>query len=248
MMKKVKLVADLGNTTSKLALFEGNQMVDLRTFPSLGIEALKSFLSGHLLQGSILSSVVRHSLEIEEWLEKKAPFVRFTHQTQLPIKLAYKTPETLGQDRLANAVALNHQFPGQIALAVDVGTCIKFDLVDDAGVYRGGAISPGLNIRFQALHNFTDQLPLISDADIPSLTGTSTAASIRAGVYHGMFHEINGMINAYRAQHPGLITVITGGDAGRFPIAGFSQKNHIFADALFTLKGLHTILTAYEKA
>lgn len=245
-MQKAQLIIDLGNTNAKLALFKEGKVDDLRTIEQPSVNDIEDFIAGNVLQSAILSSVVHHDEELEDFLDGETRYVRFSHTTPLPIGLDYQTPETLGLDRLANAVGLHARYPGKAALAVDIGTCIKFDLVE-GNTYRGGSIAPGLRMRAQGLHTFTDKLPLIEDAGTPHLIGTSTHAALSSGIYNGMFHEMNGMISAYVEKYPNLHVVLTGGDADRFPATHFSQKNHIFADALHTLKGLQAILDYNER-
>src|SRR5690606_17210513 len=117
-----------------------------------------------------------------------------TQKSPLPIVNAYSTPETLGNDRLANAVAANTMFPDQNCLVIDIGTCLKFDFVNAENKYLGGSISPGYQMRFRALHTYTEKLPLISPKHPNELIGSSTETSIRSGVYNGLLNEIEGMI------------------------------------------------------
>lgn len=165
-----------------------------------------------------------------------------TTKTHLPIINAYKTPETLGNDRIANAVSAFTAFPNQNTLTIDLGTCIKFDFINANNEYLGGSISPGLKMRFNALHTLTDNLPLIDDVEINQLIGTDTTSSIQVGVCQGMIGEITNMIRQYEKKYDKLNIILTGGDLRWFLDIEMSQKNSIFADEFHTLKGLNTIL------
>jgi type III pantothenate kinase len=152
--------------------------------------------------------------------------------------MGYETPGTLGVDRLANAIAC-HQLSEGSALAIDLGTCIKYDFVDSEGTYQGGAISPGIELRYQAMHQFTGKLPLVIDRQIPSYIGKNTMDAMRSGVMNGILEEIKGFIERYRAEYPDLTIFLTGGDHQYFDIG---LKNGIFADENLTLKGLQIVL------
>ena len=165
-----------------------------------------------------------------------------TTNTHLPIINSYKTPETLGNDRIANAVSAFTAFPNQNTLTIDVGTCIKFDFINANNEYLGGSISPGLKMRFNSLHTLTDNLPLIDDVEINQLIGTDTTSSIQVGVCQGMIGEITNMIRQYEKKYDKLNIILTGGDLRWFLDIEMSQKNSIFADEFHTLKGLNTIL------
>ncbi|MDZ7847381.1 MAG: type III pantothenate kinase [Owenweeksia sp.] len=162
----------------------------------------------------------------------------------LPFKLKYKTPETLGLDRIALAAAAAHDYPGKNCLVIDAGTCLTYDFIDRERNYHGGAIAPGLKMRYQALHHFTARLPLVAHRAEVELIGDSTETSIQAGVAGGIFYEVKATIEAYQMRYPGLITVLTGGDYAAFE--GLS-KNGIFAAPEFLLHGLNNILEYYAE-
>ncbi len=159
---------------------------------------------------------------------------------KMPIKIHYKTPETLGNDRIANMCGAWSLFPGKNVLVADAGTCIKYDLLTRAGDYFGGAISPGLKMRYQALSRFTARLPNLKPrTDFPELIGISTEGSIRSGVENGMLAEMEGILSQYRNNYPDLSVIVTGGDHERF--AG-KLKSPIFVAPNLTINGLKVIL------
>lgn len=161
-------------------------------------------------------------------------------ETPLPYTIAYTTPETLGHDRRALAAAAHREFPGRDVLVMDAGTCLTFDFINAEAQYLGGAISPGLNMRYRALRQYTAGLPELTPLkQKPSLTGDSTVHCMHSGVLYGLAGEVDGQIDRYREKYPQLVTVVTGGDA---PSLVQLTKNDIFARPNFLLSGLYHIL------
>lgn len=240
----MQLVLDLGNTQHKYAIYEGTELVRLGAEPSLSADAVAHLIELYAIERTIVSSVDHYDAGLEELLSSETQLLQFTHTTPLPIMNLYGTPATLGKDRLAGAVGAHHAFPGQHVLVIDAGTCIKYDYIDNLGAYHGGAIAPGLFMRFKAMHNFTARLPLIEPenyatvADV-ALTGDTTTDSLRSGALNGAVFEVEGAIAAYSRLYPGLAVVLTGGDAGFFEL---HVKSRIFARPNLVLEGLNTIL------
>jgi type III pantothenate kinase len=237
---KIKIIIDLGNTLVKVAVFEGIQMLMNRAFKSGSYNQIKTYLNT-LPSGSycIVSSVVDYPLSFENFLTEQFKTLVLSPGTPIPIKNAYKTPLTLGKDRLAAAVAAWHQFPEKNLLVIDAGTAITMDLITQHGEYVGGAISPGIDMRFKALHTFTGKLPLTKRKNINYLTGTTTEESISSGVINGIAAEIDGIIDKYKLLYPDLITIFGGGDS-KFLYKRL--KNSIFALPNPVINGLHIIL------
>ena len=235
----MNLIVDIGNTLIKVAQFEQGNCRNIERFkdPSLFLKYVSSMSANNV----ILSSVREVSFT-NDVLNLFPDSLLLTTKTHLPIINAYKTPETLGNDRIANAVSAFTAFPNQNTLTIDLGTCIKFDFINANNEYLGGSISPGLKMRFNALHTLTDNLPLIDDVEINQLIGTDTTSSIQVGVCQGMIGEITNMIRQYEKKYDKLNIILTGGDLRWFLDIEMSQKNSIFADEFHTLKGLNTIL------
>lgn len=232
----MQLIIDIGNTRIKFALFKE------QTFLVKGVgdvKDLKSFCKSEKISKAIISSVAKSDL-VEEFLTKnKIPFIHLTYKTKLPIANKYKTPKTLGDDRLANVVGASKIIPKKNVLTIDCGTCIKFDLITIKSEYFGGAISPGLSMRFKALNTFTNGLPLIDYTEIDYLIGKNTNESILSGVINGCLAEIDGIIAKYTAIYENLTIILTGGDAKYFEN---ELKSNIFAESNLTLIGLNEIL------
>ena len=160
-------------------------------------------------------------------------------ELKMPFTNDYETRKTVGSDRLALVAGGLLLFPKKDVLIIDIGTCMTFDFISKEAVYLGGAISPGVQMRLKALHNFTGKLPLIKLKVPLDLIGKSTSESILSGVVNGMCMEINGIIDAYKLRYPEVKTVLTGGDMAFFDK---KLKNSIFAEADILFKGMHFIL------
>ena len=193
----------------------------------------------------ILSSVVEHNKNISEYLRTEFNFIELTGETKIPIENCYQSPQTLGKDRLASAVGANSLFRDQNVLSIDAGTCIKYDLVNAKNQYLGGGISPGIEMRFKALNQFTDKLPLLNYKYFDKLIGQNSEESILSGVMNGVAEEVQGIISRYEKQYPDVKVVFTGGYMKFFEKIfniGSNGKSNIFADAFLVLKGLNQIL------
>lgn len=191
----------------------------------------------------VVSSTARTEAELQADFSYLTPhLLLLTPQTPVPLTKNYDTPQTLGADRVAAAVGAGVRFPGKNCLVIDLGTCITIDFVDGNRVFHGGLISPGLRMRFRAMHTFTQRLPLL-EADPaetwPRLVGTSTREAMRSGVLNGLVAELTGLIGQYRAQFPDFQVVLSGGDA---PVFESRLKEPTFAVPELILVGLHRIL------
>jgi type III pantothenate kinase len=235
---------DIGNTAVKYGYFEGDVLVESATHqtPDQVRSALQHLQPEHAIVASVAEPTATWAAELRKSLPGLVlEFVPAT--TPLPIRNGYATPQTLGADRLAAAVGAAWLLPGRDVVIVDAGTAIKCDLVEAAGIFRGGSISPGLAMRFQALHTFTDRLPLVElpfDPTAPiTLTGNDTLSAIRSGVLNGAAAEVRGLVEEYRTLYPGLAVVLAGGDAAFFHAR---LKGSIFVIPELVLMGLHRIL------
>lgn len=234
------LVIDIGNTAQKLAVYdEAGRQVALVRQPELDVCALEDIFRQYNLRAALLSSVGKVNPDVVDWLERNTRLVKFSPALRLPIRLNYDTVGTLGTDRVASAVGANALFPARPALAIQAGTCLVTDFVDEQGTYQGGSIAPGLCMRFQALHDHTAHLPLLDPQHPDSYTGKSTQESILSGVIYGMACEIDGIIGHYQALYPNIHIILTGGDAD---FLKDYIKNRIFAAPNLVLEGLYKIL------
>lgn len=241
----MNLVVDIGNTKIKAAVFKSDQLIESVSFEESEAEKVLLGLDGQYnLKACILSSVKGQNQTVMAALRKLPVFIELDHQTKVPFYNAYGTPSTLGKDRIALVAAASYQYPKRNTLIIDAGTCITYDFLSDQNEYLGGAISPGMNIRYRSLHDYTSKLPKLSKSEEYSLIGSSTAESIHSGVINGIVQEIQGVINQYKEKYPDLTVILTGGDTKFL----FKQlKNGIFAHQNFLLLGLNQILTFNNK-
>lgn len=234
------LVIDIGNTLVKVAVFDLRRLVIRKNYSVGSLKGMSTLLvMFNEIDSAIYSSVTKEKIKNKLFITRGIKLHELNLRTQIPIKNKYSTPSTLGKDRLANAVGVASINRGKNSLVVDVGTCLKFDFVNSKNEYLGGAISPGLFMRYQALHHFTDKLPKVSPSQkSPDLIGDSTQRAIRSGVQQGMLAEITGVIEEYKKRFKNLHVYLTGGDASYFEP---QLKKTIFAPDL-TLYGLNEIL------
>jgi type III pantothenate kinase len=229
----VSIVVDAGNTRIKTAVFKEDRLQEVLYFGSDDWNALKSFLLEHRFANAIVSSV--RSEKDTKWIMQLLHNpIRFNKSIELPIQNSYATPETLGADRLANVIAAFTLTKGP-ALVIDIGTCIKFDIIDDTKTYLGGSISPGIQLRYKSMNEYTGALPLVDENSRADWYGDSTESCMHVGVMKGIQAEIDQFIHYYVSKYPDLTIFVTGGDAHCFD---FQSKNNIFVEQNLTLYGL----------
>ena len=232
------LAVDVGNTRVKAAVFEDNILLEDFVLES---EEWKKKIELILKKHSKINSIVIASvgrLDKSDFLslEKYVKIHFITHESKFPFANLYTTPTTLGIDRLVLASGAVLQFPNQNRLVIDAGTCITYDFIDEKNQYLGGAISPGIRLRYESLHQFTTKLPLLTKAYPEKTIGNSTQQSIHSGVINGISNEIDGFIEEYKAAYAKFIIILTGGDA---EFLAKRLKNTIFANSNFLLESLN---------
>lgn len=236
------LIIDAGNSSIKIYAIKDNVVVNSTTCKEINniVDSISSICSLDSISRCIVSSVSTDYKEFTARLEKFFPILIFDNKLNIPINNKYKTPSTLGSDRLAVVVGAAKLFPQRNVLVIDSGTAITYDLINERGEYEGGNISLGLKSRFIALHNFTSKLPLLKpDKSCKTLVGTSTVEAITIGVQRGMVYEVQGFIDAFNRQYNNLIVVFTGGDSLFFE----NQINFCtFAEPNLLALGLNEIL------
>jgi type III pantothenate kinase len=229
-------IIDRGNTKTKIYFFKEDTLKSSFSAINEEEEALASFLSKNKYTKGIFSS----SSDVPLFMDT-TKFLILNKETPLPFTLNYNTPETLGTDRIALAAGAHFLYPQSNCLVISTGTCITIDLIDKKSVYQGGIISLGLTIRLEAMHTFTENLPLLrikKQASFP-LIGKSTEESMESGVYNGTISEIDQTISQFKAIYKDLTAIITGGDHKMFEL---HLKNEIFAQPNLQAIGLNRIL------
>lgn len=240
------LVIDIGNTYSKLAVFNHKELVHYQRLKELDELNLTSLIEEYQIQNASVSTVNKEVSELSAFLKTKVNYIPFTTAIKAGIQNNYETLATLGLDRWAKVIAAHCLYPGENCLMIDAGTCITYDVHTAANEYFGGSISLGVNMRFEALNYYTGRLPLVNwDKDEAIPNGTNTNNAIKNGVLQGIVNEIEGFIALENKKNKALRVMITGGD-GDF--LNKQLKNSIFAtqisyDPYLVLKGLNEVIT-----
>ena len=215
----MNLTIDMGNTRVKYAVFDGGTVVSDGCSEEFDEAVIDRILAAHPGITQAIVATTRGPVDDTVALVRRriGRCLRLSPQLPLPIRNGYTTPETLGEDRLAAAVGAASLYPGRNLLIVDFGTAITIDQVSADGVFRGGNISPGVQMRFRALHDYTAALPLCESCAF----------------------EIEGYIARLFPEIDALSIIFTGGDA-KFFVKRI--KNTIFAHCDLVFLGLNRIL------
>ena len=236
----MNLIIDIGNTVAKMAAFDDESLVEVVYDSNRTLEHLPDICRKYSFEKAIIATVIDLSEQaLAQIARLPFPVLWLNEKTLLPVDNLYETPQTLGYDRMAAVVGASGQCPGKDILVIDAGTCITYEFIDAAGRYHGGNISPGMQMRFKALHQFTGRLPQVPREGRRVPMGKDTDTAIREGVLKGMEYEIAGYIMALKHKYPELLVFLTGGDDFSFDT---NLKSVIFADRFLVLKGLNRIL------
>ena len=235
------LCLDFGNTRLKCAVFVDGTLLELLVLENDSVETIQHIIEKYHPEKSILSSVINHTIAIETLLADATQFHKLSYTSKLPITTPVGKPETIGADRLALCSGAIYLHPNQHNLTIGLGSCITYNFTNKYHEFLGGSISPGLQMRFRAMHEFTALLPLVkADHNFP-LVGYDTKTNLQSGVILGMAKEIDGIIDAYKEKYAHLNVQLTGGDMHFFIP---HLKNEIFADEYLLYMGLYAISQA----
>tara|TARA_B110000240_G_scaffold80337_1_gene91606 strand:- start:1571 stop:2275 length:705 start_codon:yes stop_codon:yes gene_type:complete len=234
----MKLIIDIGNTLVKYAIFSSDEIVIIYKKNDVEISFMQELIQKHNVNDVIISSV-RDKVDGDFGIKT----LYLNHLTPLPITINYETPETLGNDRIANVVAASVLYPNKNILIIDAGTCITIDFIDQNKEYQGGRISPGIEMRYKSLHKYTSNLPKLTISNTAQQIGKDTNSCIVSGVEKGVVAEIETIIDDFKNENEDLFVIVTGGDTFFFEN---TLKNSIFADQNLVLKGLNEILKYNE--
>lgn len=233
------LIVDIGNTRTKLAVYKNKEQVSFQAFLNKNQEDILSFLAKCNATNCIITATGKISNTLKSLLYAKFNCIEINEFTKLPFTVKYKTKSTLGDDRVAAISGAKMFFPNKNCLAITAGTCLTFNFITNNHCFLGGSISPGLMMRLQAMHSFTDKLPLPKNTAFDELIGTSTVESLLSGVRKGIIAEVDGIIDQYRLQFQEIEVIICGGDTSFFERR---LKNKIFAHQNLVLDGMNEIL------
>jgi type III pantothenate kinase len=237
----MNLVIDIGNTLTKVAIFDKNEITEKKVFNDSQSDQLLYYVKNNLsADGIIISAVTDIKPALNKLFRNNTNFIELDEFTPVPVTNQYNTPATLGKDRLAAVVGGKLYYTDKNLLVISAGTCITYDFISVDNIYHGGAISPGLLMRFKALHIFTSGLPLLDmNEHFDKLIGQTTEESIQSGVLNGVVAEIECIVSKYKAQFPDFKAILSGGD---FKFLGNRLNNRIFAVPDLVLTGLNKIL------
>jgi type III pantothenate kinase len=234
----ITLCFDFGNTRLKCAVFSGDLLQQIVVLEDDPVEGIRDLLDSWKPEKSILSSVIDHNPAIEQLLKERTRFHKLDHLSKVPITTPVGKPDSIGADRLALVVASVQLFPGKNNLVIGLGSAITYNFVNKYHEFMGGAISPGMEMRFKSLQVFTAKLPLIKpDWNFP-LVGYDTRTNILSGVILGIAKEIDGIIENYEEKYDNFNVLLSGGDASY--LSRYLKKK-IFADPDLIYKGLYAI-------
>lgn len=238
------LTIDIGNSFAKLAIFHDGEIVYKERHHKLLVGNVDKLYKKFLFSRAILSSTRVMDKRIITAIQRRYDMIILDHNTAIPIKNLYRTPETLGRDRLAAMVGAYVQYPKQNCVIIDLGTCNTFDLVDKNGTYQGGNISPGVDMKLKAMNHFTSKLPLPVRQYNDDPIGKDTTSALQNGAFWGTIFEIESFIHRMNALFTPLNVILTGGDAEIF---GSKLNSKIFVAPNIVLIGLHEILKYNEE-
>ncbi|MDA9299534.1 type III pantothenate kinase [Saprospiraceae bacterium] len=238
------LTIDIGNSFAKLAIFHDGEIVYKERHHKLLVGNVDKLYKKFLFSRAILSSTRVIDKRIITAIQRRYDMIILDHNTAIPIKNLYRTPETLGRDRLAAMVGAYVQYPKQNCVIIDLGTCNTFDLVDKNGTYQGGNISPGVDMKLKAMNHFTSKLSLPVRQYNDDPIGKDTTSALQNGAFWGTIFEIESFIHRMNALFTPLNVILTGGDAEIF---GSKLNSKIFVAPNIVLIGLHEILKYNEE-
>jgi type III pantothenate kinase len=237
----ITLCLDFGNTRQKCAVFNNHNLIDVVVLNTASINDLLHIIQQHQPTHSILSSVINHSIEVEEILAANTHFHKLNHLSKLPITTPVGKPETIGADRLAICSAAVNMFPKKHNLAIGLGTCITYNFINKFNEFLGGSISAGMKMRFKAMNDYTALLPIIEAQHQFPLIGYDTKTNLLSGVLYGLAKEVDGIIDLYKEKYEQLNVIVTGGDADFF---SHHLKNKICYEPNLLFMGLLEICKA----
>ena len=240
----MNLVIDIGNTAVKVYLFKNNEIIKREVLSENALIHYLKLIAIDDIRNIICSSVTKSYKDQLSKIFKNSNYFDFSdNNLKIPFTNNYETKKSLGQDRIGLISSAVLKFQDQNSLVIDMGTCITYDFIDSQNIYHGGAISPGIRMRYSSFSNYTSNLPLLKYQDITKIIGANTEESLHIGVNNGIVGEINQYINSLKKSHSKFNVIITGGDS----IFLLNKiKNAIFADQDFLASGLNYIIKLNE--
>jgi len=236
----LNLSIDIGNTRVKLASFDEDRLIQKWNWASLEMEQFTKVFEDQKFDYIVLSTV--RDLDKIFDLSAFGELIILDHETSIPIQNLYKTPKTLGKDRLAAVIGAWSLFKNQASLVIDSGTCVTYDFINKEGAYVGGNIAPGVELRYRAMDEFTANLPLVKRKETASILGNDTESALVNGGLLGVIFEIDTYVRRLESIYGDINVIITGGDAEEF---GDKLEKQIFVSPNLVLIGLNEIAKHY---
>lgn len=233
----MNFVIDVGNSFTKIGVFEKYNLIFAEKYSEFDIKKFQLLINNYKIKKIISSSV--KDIDLSFLNSKNLKIISFDEKIKTPFINKYKTPKTLGKDRLAAIAGACEIFPNQNVLVIDAGTAITYDIINENNIYLGGNISLGIDMRYKALNSFTNKLPLKEKSEEFYIIGDSTDSAIISGVQNGIVFEINGYIDYFSQYYNDLKVILTGGNCFFFEKI---IKKHIFVNQNLVLIGLNKIL------
>jgi len=207
------ITVDMGNTRIKIGFFDKGRLVNLLVWKGIEDFRKQGFIAG-LRGATVIVSSVHDDKNLLELLSDSADkYYYLTQHTPTPVRTLYKTPDTLGKDRIAAVVGAHAAFPDKNILVFDIGTCMTYDLIDQGGTHRGGNIAPGLHLRYRSMHEGTAKLPRVNPRLNGDILGVDTISALQNGGLFGLICEIEGIATRIAKEFRNFGLVLTGGDA-----------------------------------
>jgi len=232
------LAFDFGNTRLKAAVFSNGSFAEEFTLVDDSLLTIELLLQKYKPSKSILASVINHDVKMESLLASHTRFHMVSNTSALNFTTAISKPETIGADRLCLIAAAVNLFPKQNNLIIGLGSCITYNFINQEHQFMGGSISPGMDMRFKAMHDYTSKLPLVQNESNFPFIGYDTKTNLQSGVVYGIINEIEGFVEKYSQKYGNFNAVLTGGNADYF---ASQLKSKIFADTYFLFKGLYAL-------
>ncbi len=219
----MNLIVDIGNTLIKATFFKSSKIEKKYSFEKSKTKKLYELLDSSNIEKIFISNVGSQIDTLK--LSKYKKVLHFKENLKIPLKLNYRDKNKLGKDRIAAMVGARKLFPAKNLLVIDIGTCITMDVLTNDGIFLGGRISPGIQLRYKSL-SFTQQLPFLNFVYNKDIYGNDTESSIHTGIQRSIISEIRDFNSELLKQLNILYVIITGGDMN-FLLS--ELKNTIFA-------------------
>jgi type III pantothenate kinase len=235
-----RIAIDVGNSRIKVGVFNtSRQLIEIHNFPVEEKIQFYKFLNDAECNEFVVSTVSFPEEEIRKAFNSDVNLTFLTEQTELPVSMNYTSKETLGKDRIAAVMGASRLYAGKNLLIVDAGTCMTIDFLRNDGHWLGGNISPGLNMRWEAMHKRTSRLPLTGKQYIGEhVFGISTFAALANGGLYGMVFEIESYLRYIEEIYGQVNLLMTGGDAA---FLEEFLKTEIFVEPHLILEGLYAL-------